>query len=163
MAAYGEFAFDLFETHGTAAPVRREERREAPQQQPSPLRRVPKKSKKQMAQQRRSAFFRSAVIMGFATAMLFVFCMQISVGAKQYELSRAIADVESDLQVAKSENVRLNAELNGITSIDKICTYATDVLGMCKAESYQVECIDLSEGDVILFAGGSEVAANSGN
>lgn len=161
MAAQGNYAFDLFETHGNTAPVRREERKEAPQ--PKPLRRVPKKSRKQVEQQRRTAFFRAAVIMVFAAAMLFVFCMQISVGARRYELSREIAEVESDLLEAKSENVRLNSELNGITSIDKICTYATRQLGMCKAESYQVECIDLSEGDVILFADGHAVNADNGN
>ena len=105
----------------------------------------------------RVAFFRAAVIMTFAGAMLFVLCLQISVGARQYELARAIAATEAQLREAKSENVRLNAELNGITGIDKICAYATEKLGMVKAESYQVECIDLSGGDAVLFAGGSEV------
>ena len=161
MAAYGEYEFDLFETRGSAAPVRREDPREAPQKKT--IRRVPKRNKKELADQRRTAFFRSCVIMGFAAAMLIVFCMQISVGARRYELSREIADVESALREAKSENVRLNSELNGITSIDKICTYATQQLGMCKAESYQVECIDMSEGDVILFANGQAVSADDGN
>ena len=157
MAAYGEYAFDRFELHGSAAPQRREERREAPLRQPKPLRKVPKKTNKQIRSERRVAFFRAALIMTFAGAMLFVLCLQISVGARQYELARAIAATEAQLREAKSENVRLNAELNGITGIDKICAYATEKLGMVKAESYQVECIDLSGGDAVLFAGGSEV------
>lgn len=156
MAAQRDYAFDMFETNYQAVPVRREERKSAPKQKE--LRRVPQKSKKQLTHQRRVAFFRAAVIMGFAVAMLTVLCMQISVGARRYELAREIASVESQLQEAKSENVRLHSELNGITSIDKICSYATRQLGMCKAESYQVECIDLSQEDEILFADGKTVA-----
>ena len=61
--------------------------------------------------------------------------------------------MESEIEVAKSENVRLNAELNGKISITKIDAYAVDVLGMTKIENYQVECIDLSKGDKVLYSG----------
>ncbi len=159
MAAQSEYAFDMFESHGSAAPARREERREpAPAQKP--LRRVPKKSRKQVRLQRRITAIRALVIGLFAAAVLTMTCLQLSVGAKSYELKREIEQAEVTLQEKKSENVRLNAALNGITTVDKICTYATDVLGMTKAESYQVDCIDLSDGDVILYAAGNSTQAD---
>lgn len=160
MAAQNNYAFDLFETHGSAAPARREERRE-PVPAQKPLRRVPSRSKKQIRLQRRVTAVRAFVIGLFAAAVLTMTCLQLSVGAKSYELKREIEKAEVLLQETKSENVRLNAALNGITTVDKICSYATDVLGMIKVESYQVDCIDLSDGDVILYAAGNSTQADS--
>ena len=162
MAAQNSYAFDMFETHGSAAPVRREERR-VPAPSPEPLRRVRKKSKKQVRAQRQLTLVRAFVIGLFAAVVLTMAYLQLSVGAKSYELKREIEKAELQLQETKSENVRLNAALNGITTIDKICAYATDVLGMTKVEGYQIDCIDLSEGDVILYASGSGTQADSEN
>lgn len=64
-----------------------------------------------------------------------------------------IADVQSEIEIAQGENVRLNAELNGMMSSDKVESYAENVLGMVKAESYQISYIDLSEGDEIVVSG----------
>ena len=51
--------------------------------------------------------------------------------------------------------MRLNAQLNSFTSISNVDDYATRVLGMSKIEGYQVEYIDLSKDDgVIYFSGG---------
>ena len=89
--------------------------------------------------------------------MLVLFAMvslQISAGAKNYELMREIQKAEAALEIQQSENIRLNSALNGITGITVIDTYATDVLGMTKVENYQIECIDLSEGDAVLYTSG---------
>ena len=152
MANYnGAYAFDMFEpAAASAAP----QRREAPQKTP-PLKKVPNKTGRQVREEQKSAFLRSVTVLLFAAVALGVICLQISAGARRYELARQIAAARSELQVAQSENVRLKAELNSITSIDKICTYATQELGMVKAESYQIECIDLSEGDSVIYAGPS--------
>lgn len=64
-----------------------------------------------------------------------------------------IAAVQSDIKIAEGENVRLNAELSTLMSSDKIENYAENVLGMVKAESYQISYIDLSEGDEIVVSG----------
>jgi len=117
-----------------------------------PLKKVDKKSSQQKKRESKRAASRSAFILFVAAVMLGLMCLQISAGAKRYELSRQIADVESKIEVEKSENVRLSAELNSITSIGKIDDYATKILGMSKIESYQVEYIQLTEGDKVLYS-----------
>ena len=64
-----------------------------------------------------------------------------------------ISAVESKIEIEKGETVRLNAELSSKISTDKIEDYAENVLGMVKAENYQISYIDLSEGDQILISG----------
>ena len=61
--------------------------------------------------------------------------------------------MESQIEIEKGETVRLNAELSSKISTDKIEDYAENVLGMVKAENYQINYIDLSEGDQILISG----------
>ena len=79
-------------------------------------------------------------------------CMHITAGAQRYELTKQIESIEKQLAVAESEQVRLNAELNSMTSITKIDSFATGILGMTKLENYQVEYVDLSDGDKVLFS-----------
>jgi hypothetical protein len=81
--------------------------------------------------------------------MFMIVSIQIAAIAKDYWLNREIQRVQALIEVEESENVRLSSTLNGITSIAAIETYATEVLGMTKAESYQIECIDLSVGDAV--------------
>ena len=131
-----------------AAPVRRE--RETRQ----PLKVVPKKSKAQRRSEARRAAVNMLIILVFAAATLGMLCLQINAGARSYEISRQIASVERQIEAAKSENVRLNSQLNGITSIGNIDDYATKVLGMSKVESYQVEYIDLGQDDGVLYSSG---------
>ncbi len=68
-------------------------------------------------------------------------------------LDKQIAAVESQIDIQEGEAVRLNAELSSKISSDKIENYAENVLGMVKAESYQISYIDLSEGDEIVVSG----------
>lgn len=68
-------------------------------------------------------------------------------------LLNEISSVQKDIEIASSENVRLNAELSALVTSDKIENYAENVLGMVKAESYQISYIDLSEGDEIVLSG----------
>ncbi len=150
-----EYDFDMFVTHarsrsaaaaGNAAPQRR------PAEPAPDLKVVPKKTERQVRAADRKSVVNAAIILFFAAAVLGLLCLQISAGARSYEISRQIAAVEQEIEVAKSENVRLNSELNGITGIGKIDDYATRVLGMTKVESYQVEYIDLSQDDGVIYA-----------
>ena len=148
------YDFELFEgsavrsaAGGSAAPQRKTRVGE-------PLKKVDKKSIQQKKRESRKAASNSVFILFFAAVMLGVLCIQISAGAKRYELSRQIAQVESKIEVAKSENVRLSAQLNSITSIGKIDDYATRILGMSKVESYQVEYIELTGGDKVIYSSG---------
>ncbi len=72
-------------------------------------------------------------------------------------LDKQISSVESKLEIQEGEAVRLNAELSSKISSDKIENYAENVLGMVKAESYQISYIDLSEGDEIVVSGDKTV------
>ena len=79
-----------------------------------------------------------------------VFCVDISGFAKGYELDREISNIEADIRDAQAENVRLNAAREAKTNIAKIEDYAENVLGMVPVEDYQIEKIDLSNGDKII-------------
>ncbi len=72
-------------------------------------------------------------------------------------LDKQIASVESKIDIQEGEAVRLNAELSSKISSDKIENYAENVLGMVKAENYQISYIDLSEGDEIVVSGDKTV------
>ena len=151
------YAFELFEarpgrtyarTEGTSAPKRQVEESDEPV-----LQKVKPKTLTQKRHEEHNSNLRIGFMLAFVAIVFGVICCQISAGAERYELIRQIAAVEADIEVAKSENVRLNAELNGKISITKIDAYAVNVLGMTKIENYQVECIDLSEGDRVLYSG----------
>lgn len=101
----------------------------------------------------RTAFYRAVRMFVFVAVMCAAVVMQISAAAQNFAVERDIHKLEYDISVAQSENVRLRAELNGITGIAFIDNYATEVLGMTKVESYQVECVDLSGEDTIIYSG----------
>lgn len=75
-------------------------------------------------------------------------------------LDKQISSVESKIEIQEGEAVRLNAELSSKISSDKIENYAENVLGMVKAESYQISYIDLSEGDKIVVSGDRTVGGS---
>ena len=148
-----DYNFDMFDerTYGrtNAAPQRKQETRQ-------PLKVVPaKKTATQKKRETRSATMNSLLILIFAAAIMAMLCLQINAGARSYEISRQIASVEADIEAARSENVRLNAQLNSFTSIGNVDDYATRVLGMSKIEGYQVEYIDLSQDGGVLYHTGS--------
>jgi len=51
------------------------------------------------------------------------------------------------LELAQSENVRLQMKFNSMMSMDKIEEYAQSELGMVKRENYQVSYFDISSED----------------
>lgn len=77
-------------------------------------------------------------------------------------LDKQISSLENQIDIVQGETVRLNAELNSKISNEKIETYAEDVLGMVKAESYQISYIDLSDGDEVVVSGDKKVGDSSG-
>ena len=108
-------------------------------------------TKEESRQQEMAGLRKSLRVFAFVLAMFMVVSMQIVAIAKDYWLDREIQKVEQLIAVEEAEFVRLSSTLNGITGIAVIDTYATEVLGMTKVENYQIECIDLSVGDTVLF------------
>lgn len=151
MAAYASNAYELdieyFETASSAAPAKKQEKKKA-----APLKKVAPRTNEDLHKEEVRGLKKSVAVLTCVLVIFTMVALQISASAKRYELVRAIQFAESEIKVAQSENIRLNAELNGITGIAIIDSYATDVLGMTKVENYQIECIDLSEGDAVLYS-----------
>lgn len=171
------YDFDLFETHertntsrerkasvktaGTAkirpaASAAPKKNSRTDKKSPS-IKKVAPKSKKQVKAETKQNAVRASAAAFFLAAVFFALSLQISALTKQYELFREINAIEQKIENAKSENIRLNSELNGITSIGAVDNYATKILGMTKAEKYQVKCVDLSDGDRVLYSSSSKV------
>lgn len=119
------------------------------------LRKLADKTNEQLRNEELHTLKKSVVLLCFVLVVFGIISLQISAGAENYRLTREIQSAQNALSIAQSENIRLNSELNGITSIAIIDSYATEVLGMTKIESYQIECIDLSDGDSVLFTSGA--------
>lgn len=150
MAAYAakiyDFDIESFETNSSAAPERKREVKEAP------LRKVSPRSREELRREELAGLKKSVALLSLVLVIFGVVALQLSASAESYALSREIQAVERKLDVERSENIRLTSELNGITGISVIDSYATDVLGMTKVENYQIECIDLSGGDTVLYS-----------
>ncbi len=65
------------------------------------------------------------------------------------EIGDQINDYSAQYEVLKSENSRMQVELEGKISLRKVEEYATGVLGMAKMEPYQIEYIDMGGKDKI--------------
>ncbi len=135
----------------------------APKKAAEPKKKVPavqkvaSKSKKQLKAETKHNAVRAAGAAFFLAVVFSALSLQISALTEQYELFREINATEQKIEIAKSENIRLNSALNGITGIGAVDNYATKILGMTKAEKYQVKCVDLSDGDKVLFSSKSQV------
>lgn len=95
---------------------------------------------------------------------LVCFCLVtclLFVRSQSDKVASQIADVKNKIDIAEGETVRLNAELSSKISTEKIENYAENVLGMVKAESYQITYIDLSEGDEIVVSGDKSLKNNT--
>ena len=77
-----------------------------------------------------------------------VFCM-IASKMENSALCNQISDMNRELDIVKSENVRMQAEIDGRTSLKNVEQYATDVLGLQKLEKAQVEYVQMQKDNVI--------------
>lgn len=94
-----------------------------------------------------------SVLNGIVTAALVSICLAavlfFIVGrVKLTEMNSVINDLDEQLSILQSENVRLNGELCGIASADKIEEYAKKN-GLKKVEANQIEYFTIEDGDRI--------------
>lgn len=141
-----DYDIEYFETASSAAPALKPEK-----ESKSNIRKLEPRTEEDLHVEEMKALKKSVALLCFVLVIFGIVALQISAGAKNYRLMREIQTAQAALNIAQSENVRLNAELNGITSIAIIDSYATEVLGMSKIENYQIECIDLSDGDNVIY------------
>lgn len=119
--------------------------------------------KKLTAQQMRyqSALEAKRTIKVMAVAVSIMMFMAVSIYSRIQldEINREISAVENQIELAKSDAVKLNNELNAVVSIDNVEEYAVNELGMEKVQDYQVEYIDMSSSDRVEVANGEDVRA----
>lgn len=72
------------------------------------------------------------------------------------ETVNEISQVNQELEVLQSENVRLNMELEAMVSLKNIEEYATEELGLTKLENSQVSYVTLDEGERVVTASGDQ-------
>ncbi len=140
------YDFEYFETGYSAAPQRKAEEKGSPS-----IKKVAPRTKEEKRQQEMAGLKKSLRVFAFVLTMFAIVSMQIVAVARDYWLDRELQKVEQLVAVEEAEFVRLSSTLNGITGIAVIDNYATEVLGMTKVENYQIECIDLSVGDTVLY------------
>lgn len=148
MALYqtDSYAFDMFE----ARPQTSSEKSEGSSS--GRLTKVPPKSKEQNRYENAVCRKKSAVLVFVFIFIFAMIAMQIYPNVQSNELLKQINSAKAEIKIAEAENIRLNSELNSITSIAKIDSYATDILGMNRVESYQVKYINLSQGDKVVYS-----------
>ncbi len=95
-------------------------------------------------------------ILGAAIVIFAVVAFVVNINSQLNEKSSQISDLQSEIDIAKSENVRLTANLQSLVSIDKVEDFAENELGMIKLESYKITYFDDEQDDRVVISGGKE-------
>ncbi len=140
----------------------------APKVKPAPQRRpqleLVKKTAMTAAQvrQQTAAETKKAIkIMCIAVAILMFMAIAIYSRVQLDEINREINSVENKIELAESDTIKLNNELNAIVSINNVEDYAANELGMVKVQDYQVVYVDLSADDYVAVANGKDTGLSS--
>jgi cell division protein FtsL len=129
----------------------------APQRKPAlELVKKTRKTAAQMRQQTTEDTKRVFKTMCIATAIFLFMALAILSRIQLDEINREIATVESKMELAESDAIKINNELNAIVSINNVEDYAANQLGMVKVQDFQVVYIDLSAEDYVAKVNGRE-------
>ena len=108
-----------------------------------------KKVKRQEKRRSRLQTFLSAcTIVITVSLVLFVFSLMIISRVKLTEMNETLSEMQEELGVLQSENIRLSTELCGIASAEKVEAYA-EAHGLQKMEFHQIEYFTVDGGDRI--------------
>ncbi len=158
---YNSYNFDRFEprivTTSSAAP----EIRRTPEKKPQlKLVQQTKRTAAQIQQEANVASVKAVKIFAIAVAILLFMSMAIFSRVQLDEINREISSVENKMELAESDTIRLNNELNAMVSIDNVEDFAANKLGMVKVQDYQVVYVDLSTSDQVVIADGEATVIN---
>jgi len=123
----------------------------------------PKKSKVQIKKEEQTATKKAQKILAIALAILLFMAMVIYSRVQLDEINRDIGNIETKMELAQSDSIRLNNELNAIVSINNVEDFAVNSLGMVKVQDYQVVYVDLSTDDRIVMANGETTGIKQTN
>lgn len=136
----------------------------APKMKPAPQRKPnlelvqkTRKTAAQVRQQTAADTKRAIKVMLVSIAVLMFMAMAIYSRVQLDEINREINSVENKIELAESDAIKINNELNAIVSIDNVEDYATNQLGMVKVQNYQVVYVDLSAEDYVAKANGKDI------
>lgn len=137
---------------GTAVPVTRPNPRVAPAPKPKP-KRVTKTKKQKIIETRRSRAM-AIKVLTVAAILFSLIVVDIYSEVRLDELDSQIASVNSEIEVMESANTRLSMAIESGVSLAEVEDYAVNTLGMVKLENYQVNYLNLSDGDSVEVSGG---------
>lgn len=161
MAQYTKYNFDRFETRivnaGSAAP----EIRRTPENKPQ-LKLVTKNrhTAARLQQEANAASLKAVKILAVAVVILIFMSLAIYSRVQLDEVNREINSVQNKMELAESDTIRLNNELNSMISINNVEDFAANKLGMVKVQDYQVVYVDLSTDDQVIVANGEAAVIN---
>ncbi|MBO5934555.1 MAG: hypothetical protein J6Q94_03605 [Clostridia bacterium] len=107
-----------------------------------------------------ASYISGAKILLSVFSIAFVLGIVLFLNVKMDETATKINAVQSEINIAKSENVRLESTLEGMVSIDKVEDYAEQTLGMVKLENYKITYFDSGESNHVVISGGKSYNTN---
>ena len=108
-----------------------------------------------------ASYISGAKILLSVFSIAFVLGIVLFLNVKMDETATKINAVQSEINIAKSENVRLESTLEGMVSIDKVEDYAEQTLGMVKLENYKITYFESGESNHVVISGGKSYNENS--
>ncbi len=163
MAQYNtnSYNFDRFEprvvTNSSAAPKIQKQPQNKPQLK---LLEKPRKTAQQIKEETSASTRKLVKISIIAIVFLLFMSAMIYSRVQLDEVNREISSVENKIELAQSDQIRLNNELNAMVSINNVEDFAANQLGMIKIQDYQVVYVDLSTQDSIVVVNGEQAGLN---
>ena len=111
----------------------------------------PKKSRVARVQTAKATSRRAIKIVAVSLCMLVMLSLLIFERASLIKLNLQKAQAEQTLLAAQSETVRLEAQFNGMVSVENVEEYAKEKLGMVKRQGRQVQFFQNGNQDEILL------------
>lgn len=106
---------------------------------------MPEKDPRQAAREQREAAVFTVKICMVAIMFVSLFAVMLYGKFQLNALNLEMDRMQKKLEIAQSENVRLNMESDSRVSLDKVEEYAVTRLGMIKKENYHAEYVAIEE------------------
>ncbi len=97
-----------------------------------------------------AAIIKAVAFVAVCTSLLVVY---LALAGANYSVKKQISAKNNQISVAQSEYVRLSSELSSLIATDRIEYLAENALGMCKADSQQIDYFTRNNGDRIVVSG----------
>ncbi len=142
-----DYMYDLaMFDEGTAAPKRVPVVKEKPKQRLQLVEETVEVRREKAYIREKRGILSSLTVISVALVLTAIVGSFIYLGASINNYDHMIADVQKDLDIAKSQNVILNIKKDSMVSFDSVRETAEE-LGMIQRDRYQVTYFDLSQED----------------